>query len=429
MDKRAKKNYEKAMDLHEKGKINKALELCEKILSEGLDNPDVLNFKGLLLYQKGNLSEAITVWRINKEINNDNIADNYIKVSVMDEKRLVLYKKAENALKQLKVDMALELFKECASSDFNCIKVNTGMALCYQKKGDFYRAKEYADKALSIDEDAVTAGAIEKELKNNGVYEGNRRSSKGILIVITVLFVILALNTGWYLIRSKLENQNSINNVEEVKQNSSESEGNTNSRNDQVATQENAPENSDTQSNKKVNEQSQNPSFDKEKLVTLIDNNDLDGIYEQVKNVKESSLSSENNELYQKAISLMKNQGVAKFYEYGLWYFNQGDYPKARSELDKAYTYCEGNSLKEHILFYRASNSAKLSDNNVALGQFEEYYNQYPDGTYIQETLYELTLLSDPIDKQKSKKYANILLKNYPNSIYANNNIQSIAIS
>lgn len=46
MDKRAKKAYEKAMNYYEKGKINKALELCEEALSEGLDNPLVLNFKG-----------------------------------------------------------------------------------------------------------------------------------------------------------------------------------------------------------------------------------------------------------------------------------------------------------------------------------------------------------------------------------------------
>ena len=51
-----------------------------------------------------------------------------------------------------------------------------------------------------------------------------------------------------------------------------------------------------------------------------------------------------------------------KFYDYGLWYFNQGNYVDAGISLDKAYTYCEGNNLKEHVLFYRASNSLKKSD-------------------------------------------------------------------
>ena len=60
MNKKAKRAYDKAMDYYEKGKISKALEICEEILSEGLDNSAVLNFKGLLLYQKGNLNEAVT---------------------------------------------------------------------------------------------------------------------------------------------------------------------------------------------------------------------------------------------------------------------------------------------------------------------------------------------------------------------------------
>lgn len=74
MNKKVGKTYTKAMDYYEKGKINKALEICEDILLEGLDNPVVLNFKGLLLYQKGNLSDAIIASQINKDLNNDDIA-------------------------------------------------------------------------------------------------------------------------------------------------------------------------------------------------------------------------------------------------------------------------------------------------------------------------------------------------------------------
>ena len=125
----------------------------------------------------------------------------------------------------------------------------------------------------------------------------------------------------------------------------------------------------------------------------------------------------------------MKSKGVSKFYEYGLWYFNKNNYSDAKISLDKAYTYCEGNSLKEHILFYRASNSFKESDNQTALVQYEEYYNQYPKGIYVQETLYELALLSNAVDKGKSKTYANALINNFPNSIYINDNIVSIARS
>ena len=141
MNKKAKRAYNKAMDYYEKGKINKALEICEDVLSEGLDNPAVLNFKGLLLYQKGNLTEAITAWKINRDLNNDDIAKNYIKDAMADERRLDLYKQAEKALRQLKVDMALDLFNRCSESDFNAIKVNTGIAMCYQKKVIYIKLK------------------------------------------------------------------------------------------------------------------------------------------------------------------------------------------------------------------------------------------------------------------------------------------------
>jgi len=424
MNKKAKRDYKKAMVYYESGKINKALEICEEALLEGLDNPEVLNFKGLLLYQKGNLNDAVTVWEINKDLNNDNIAKNYIKDVMDDEKRLEIYRQGEQALKKLNVDKALELFKRCTESDFNTIKVNTGMAMCYQKKGDFYKAKEYVDKALSIDENAITAKIIEKELKENGVYIKSKNSSKAFLIGITVLFVALAIIAGGYLIISKFKNTNLLNNIGQTKSNETLEENSAKAENKESEVEDKTGINSEA-----TKEESKNINFDKEILKTLIANNDLDGVYEQLKNVKEEAVRSEDREVYKQATDLMKSQGVSKFYEYGLKYFSQNNYSDARISFDKAYAYSEGNSLKEHILFYRASSSLKQSDNQIALAQYEEYYNQYPKGSYAQEALYELALLNNSLDKVKSKSYANILITNFPKSIYINDNIVGIVRS
>lgn len=420
MNNRAKRAYDKAMNYYEKGKINTALELCDEILSEGLDNPIVLNLKGLLLYQKGNLDEAVAVWKINIDLNDDNIAKNYIKDSVADEKRLELYKQAEQAIKQFEIDKALKLFNICAESDFNLIKVNTGIAMCYQKKGEFYKAKEYVNKVLSIDKDAITAKIIQKDLKETGIYVESKKTSTKFIIGLTVLLLILVIGVGGYLVTTKLKNEKSLSSTQEEKnsvalekQNDKNQDGETeikqNSNSGEVATAESAASN-----------------FDKEKLKTLITNNDLDGIYDQLKNVKKESISNEDVEIYNKAINIMKNEGVSKFYESGLKYFNQGEYSAAKASLDKAYTYSEGSSIKEHILFYRASNSANKSDNQNALEQFEDYYRQYPNGVYTQEALYELALINSSVDKEKSKIYANELIKKFPNSIYANDNIKNI---
>ena len=424
MNKKAKRAYDKSMNYYEKGKINKALEICEEVLFEGLDNPDVLNFKGLLLYQKGNLNEAIIAWKINEDLNNDDIARNYIKDSIADKKRIDLYREGEQALKQLKIDKALELFNRCSESDFNTIKVNTAIGICYQKKGDFYRAKEYVDKALRIDTNAITAKIIEKELKEEGVYSDNKSSSKGFLIAITSLFIVFAIAAGGYLVFSKFKNKDLTINIKKVKSNEVLQE--------KKSTTDDTKEpevKKDTTSEEITKEESKSTSFDKEKLKVLMANNDLDGVYEQLKNVKKESISNEDLTVYKKAIDLMKNQGIAKFYEYGLWYFNQNNYSDARISFDKAYTYCEGSSIKEHILFYRASNSLRESNIQIALVQYEEYYKQYPKGVYVQETLYELALLNKTVDKEKSKSYANSLINNFPGSIYINDNIESIVRS
>lgn len=419
MNKKAKRAYNKAMDYYEKGKINKALEICEDVLSEGLDNPAVLNFKGLLLYQKGNLTEAITAWKINRDLNNDDIAKNYIKDAMADERRLDLYKQAEKALRQLKVDMALDLFNRCSESDFNAIKVNTGIAMCYQKKGDLYKAKEYVDKALSIDKNAITAKMVGKELKEDGIYLESENSSKGFLIAITILVLVVAIFAGGYLIISKAKEKNLVNNIEETKNNEVlEEKSSIADKNKEADVQEDAQVNTETTSKEEP--------FDKEKLKTLIANNNLDGVYEQIKNVKEESLSSEEDKVYKQAVNLMKNEGISKFYADGLRYFNQSNYSEARISFDKAYTYREGSSIKEHILFYRASNSLKEENRQTALGQYEEYYKQYPKGVYVEETLYELALLCKNVDKEKSKAYANALINNFPNSIYINDNLLSI---
>lgn len=427
MNKKAKKAYNKAMEYYEKGKINKAIEICEDALLEGLDNPAVLNFKGLLLYQKGNLADAITVWKINRDLNNDDIAKNYINDAMADETRLDLYKQGEQALRQLKIDKALDLFKTCLESDFNAIKVNTGIAMCYQKKGDLYKAKEYVDKVLSIDKNAITAKVVGKELKEEGIHLESKNSSKGFLIGVTILFIVVAIVVGGYLIISKSKYKNLVNNIEETKNNQAiEEKVSATDENKEIENQQNVDVNTEAVPKEIVKEEPKIINIDKEKLKTLIVSNDLDGVYEQLKNVKEESISSQDVEVYKQAVDLMKNQGISKFYEYGLWYFNKSNYSAARISFDKAYTYAEGNSLKEHVLFYRASSSLKESDNQTALVQYEEYYKQYPKGTYAEETLYELALLSNPVDKAKSKSYANTLINNFPNSIYINDNLVGI---
>lgn len=414
MDNKNKKIYNKALDFHEKGEINKALDLCETALAENLGDSEILNFKGLMLYEKGLLKEAVTVWKINVDLNNDSMAKSYIRDAEYDEERIKIYKDAEQALKKSDINNALRLFFECAKSDFNCIKVNTGIAWCYQKNGDNYRAKEYVDKALKIDKDAVTANEIKRQLEDMDLYYGESKSHKGIGIICIAAAAVILFSLGGYLFMKKHNSNNDISvNASKVV----EEQINDNKSND-----EGIKAIDDTE----AAEESTENEFKSGSLLSAINNSDYNLMYEEVHNIKLDELNSDEKNLYNQAVSALKSDGTSNFYENGLLYFNQKDYDNARDQLEKAYEYSEGNYLEQHIIFYRGSTASEQGDKDLTLMMYEKYDQLYPNGPYIEGVLYELALLTSDNDVEKAKAYAQRLIDNYPQSIYINDKIIDI---
>ncbi|KHD14840.1 tetratricopeptide repeat protein [Clostridium butyricum] len=417
------KQYNKAMNFYNNGQMNRALEICENILANDLSCSEVLNLKGLMLYQKGLLKEAKIVWKLNYDINNDSVAKKYIEDCKSDDERIEKYKDAEYNLKNMNIDKAMMLFRECMESEFNSIKVNTGIAMCYMRKGDNYRAKEFIDKALHIDNEAVTANALKKDLINLGLYSNENRFSKKVLSVITVLFIIGAICVGGYSIYTKVSLNNSIskdsslNTEEDIKKDESLGSDSNKDTND-----------SDQEDQNLENEQADKKEaiFNNENVALLLKNKDVDKLYDEINMVNKETLSGQDLELYNNAIELLRTNGVSKFYEYGVWYFNNGNYNSAKVELEKAYKYCDKSDLKEHIVFYKGSTASQLGDNSEALKLYKEYYSLYPKGAYIEGVLYELALLTNTTNKNMGKEYARELVNNYPNSLYINDYIRDI---
>ena len=422
------KLYNKAMNLYNKGKLNKALHICEEILASDLSYSEALNLKGLMLYQKGLLNEAKIVWKLNYDINNDGMAKKYIENCKSDEERVHTYAKAEYSLKNMNIEQALLLFKECAQSDFNSIKVNTGIAMCYARKGDNYRAKEYVDKALAIDDEAVTANSIKKDLIKSGVYSSENNISKKILLIITIIFVIAAVCAGGYSIYSKIEKDNSEkqyteNNIEYDKQSEDNSDMQNNSQEEENLDDNNTK---DSISEDYTEGDNNKTAFSSDEVSKLVNNKEVDRLYDYINEVDNSSLSASDLDLYNKAVEILKTDGVSKFYEYGVWNFNNKNYDSAKIELEKAYKYCNESYLKEHIVFYKGSTASQIGDNSEALKLYKEYYSLYPKGAYIEGVLYELALLTNTTNKDMGKEYAEELVKNYPNSLYINDYIRGI---
>ena len=103
MEKKWTRLYNKAMDFYNEGYINKSLDICEKILADDLTCSEVLNLKGLILYQKGLLKEARIIWDLNSDVNKDALAKKYTEDCKSDERREKIYKEAEQNLKKLNI--------------------------------------------------------------------------------------------------------------------------------------------------------------------------------------------------------------------------------------------------------------------------------------------------------------------------------------
>ena len=152
-----KKEYKKALNLYNNGYIDKAIEICEIGISRSLEDSNLLNLKGLLLYLKGELEEAISLWKINKYHNDDEIAKAYLKDIEIDFNRRELFKESEELIRNLNIDEALQILMICKESDYNSINVNNALAICYMRKGEYVECQKCIDKVFSVDKYNIEA--------------------------------------------------------------------------------------------------------------------------------------------------------------------------------------------------------------------------------------------------------------------------------
>ncbi|WP_252233863.1 tetratricopeptide repeat protein [Clostridium sp. ZS1] len=419
MKKKNKRFYDKAIKYYQNGDLYKSLKACEESLSYSLKNPSILNLKGLILYQQGKLDEAITVWKINKDFNNDGIAQNYIHSAKEDEVRVELYELGEKKLKELKIDEAIKIFKKCKESDFNCIKVDTALALCYQKKGEINKCIDYMNKVLVIDKNYKVANQIKSQLIDLKAYK--KESNNFVKSMVALVGVIFICGTV-YIFKDNFKGINKDNNVSMESINKVEDDG---SNSEDVVTEdkkESEPKTPDLT----TNEQDKKVLLDVNKLNEHFENGDVDNIYYDLQNVNELDVSDEYKGLYRRCVNLLKTSGIEVFYEKGMEEFNIQNYEKANVEFSKAYDYCDGSYLNEHIMFYKAVTLEQLNNSDEAIKLYELYYEEYPKGSYADNALYNLSLILNNTDREKSIYYADKLRDEFSESIYFNETINQI---
>lgn len=380
-----KKEYKKALNLYNNGYIDKAIEICEIGISRSLEDSNLLNLKGLILYLKGELEEAISLWKINKYHNDDEIAKAYLKDIEIDFNRRELFKESEELIRNLNIDEALQILMICKESDYNSINVNNALAICYMRKGEYVECQKCIDKVFSVDKYNIEAKSIKKEIDEILNIKSN---SSVVIKSIIITGVICIIITSGILIKGKLQNgfkDDAENNFEVVNKNG----------------EVDASESIDV-SNLDTNSESINTS-------TKESSNDIDK--KEDSNLNEHILNEDEiRENYMKATDS----------------FDEEKYNDTKVILESTIIYAENSHLNDDIMFLLASTYEKLGDNNEAIKNFEKYISSYENGNYIEESYYKIALLYRDLNKDKSKYYAKELISKYSNSIYNNTNIIDI---
>lgn len=407
MDK-SRRLYARALKIYNQGCIYKAINLCEESISLDASNVAALNLKGLLYYLNGDLERAQKTWKINARVNKDSVAQKYLEDSKKDKVNLEKYINAVNAVKNLKINEALELLKMCSESDYNCINVNNYKALCYIKKGEYIKAQECIDKVLSVDKRNSMA---KKNIKMLAEYDFTgkgynfRKIGKTILAVVIIVIFIGGISFG----------VKSIITREKIKASNDKKVNSVNVKKTQISKEKKKPSKENIE------------KFSAGTMQEYINNKDFESMYNYFEKWKDKNLSGTDKELVQNAAQILSgDEAVEYFYNSGYSLINSQDYEKARSGLYKAYQFGSNNYLYPHIIYLLGLSYNSTDDKASAVKYFNEYDENFSSGDYEDAVLYDLVIIYKDTEIAKAKMYAQKLTKNYPSSIYNNSIVNSV---
>lgn len=405
MDK-SKKLYVKAIKYYNEGYLEKALEICEKCISENINNTSAVNLKGLLYYLRGDLENAQALWKMNYHVNKDLVSKKYLEDSKNDEEKKNLYNEALKLMKEIKIKEALALFKLCKNSDFNTINVDNYITLCYIKLGEYAEAQNSIEQVLKVDKTNKEALTHRKELIEFGIIKREKGLLKYSIAVLVCVFLLSAA--------AIIFNNNKSPKTGSIAKDTIETQSVKN--NEVIADKENIEKPLE-----KVNEEF--PIKALEKAIGEADYEELYGITSvwQDKSLKEGELRVLVN-----AKEQLSQKGVEYFYNKGREFFSSKDYNKAIEYFLKAYAYGNENYLLSHITYMLGVSYQRIGDFNNIIKYYSEYDSKYPNGDYEPTILYELALIYKDVDEVKSKSYAERLARLYSKSIYNNSIINEI---
>lgn len=424
--KKKNKLYIEATSLYEKGYIDKALEKCEEGIAEDMKNSAILNLKGLLLYLKGDLNGAVTAWKINSDFNDDTTAKNYIKDSKEDEKRLILYKNAEKLIRDLHIDEAINNLNVCLESDFNSIKVNTLIAACYLKKGNYDLASIHITKALEIDRNNQFSIKVAKNIEEFAgiklvLFNNTNHSKFWILTLLIIAIGISGFFAYKYFFNSDKEESKVV------------AEQNFEAQNKEVEQQvkenkadEQKKENKEQKVNENKEEGQNNIKVNIEDIQEQMNNKDYMALIDSIISIKDLKLEAKEKTICYNAKQLLNSEGIANLYNEGVYKYDNKQYNEGIKYFSKILNYDKNNFYYSYALFYMGLSNESLGQIDETIKYYDMYLKDYPSEAYAPGVAYSLMLIYKNVDIDKSISYAQLIADKYSKSMYNNGEVYAL---
>lgn len=397
---RCNKLYNKALKLSGKGEIDKAIEYCEKSISENIKSKEAINLKAELYYLKGDYESCKSLWKLNLDINNDSASSEFLKALKHDTGKLYLFKTAQELIKELNIEDGYALLKKCEESSFNCINVYNYIALCNYKKGNYDATKKYLQKVFKMDKRNKMAEETLSKLKEFGIYDKKKNKKFLILAASAALFLLICF--CYFKIPHNMFSYNKKKN-QTVK----------------ISKEKSKPQKSKQEEKKEV--------FPKDEINNALSNKDFDKIYNFYKEYYGKEENDENKKLIDSCKNFLQSYAADFYYEKGLNLLGSKDYKGACDNLSKAYEFGSSNSKYGDIIYLLGESVESSVDGDSALKYYDEYENKFKGGPYEAGLFYRKALIyKKDNNMQKARQYAQKIEDKYPNSDYNNSIIKDI---
>lgn len=468
--KNSNKKLKKALMYFEKGNLEEALSICEKILEKDYSNEDVLALEGDILCLMGKLDEAKVTWKINADYNNNENAKNHLNNLDDYHTNMVLYNDALKDINTNQFEQACEKLSQCTKNNFNKVNISKALDICKNNRNIVTSTDNTSNNTDEI--------SIKKNTKNNKNNDGdnlnkedsnnNENSStitskemldlisnkkekvesipihtinlkgsdeqnsykpsmnttkdfvkiaipkRGLKVSAIVVGVGVVVLVGLYSV---------LNNLNVTSASPAKTE---NEIVESSASNASNKEEAKTEPKVEAKPKVESTAGFTEELNAAVANENFDKIYDLLSKIPKEKLPANDVSAYEKAEELMKNSGVKTLYLKGCELFKEKKYEEALSDFKKALPYSDGNYLNSHVIYFMATSYDNLKNTDESAKYYKMYLDKYNTDTYAAECSYKLALLYKDTDKELSKKYASRIEDEFPDTIYYNDSIKSI---